>query len=586
MTTPADTNQPRLTPFAMLESSPPLMKQATVRSVNTTHTPFALLGNEELAKEAFIKDFVDGAWNKAIKPIGRGIGKAVSGVGDTIGGAVKAGWNGLTAIPGAVLGAASGAWDRKGEGLGGFLQGGFDGAYNSLATDTNDWLNGIKQMGGGVGNIGGGAWDVVKNFNPVMLPYNAMSGGVQGVMDGMGGDAPTPAAPAAAPAPASPAAPAQPKKPLFDQLANPGAAAGAAAGTVAGGAATNAANPTQAGGSSGGIFGTLGAAGRNVAQAAQNAAKTVTAPTPAPTPAPTTPGVVPAAPATPPPLPAAGARPPVPTITDQHRAAFQRGTRSTYDPNSWLDRNKMDALLRGQRNWANNANARNVGRGQRYDWMSKSGGENITPFAALEKEAMLKGVGNILRWGGGKLRRSGAKARQSGKTRGGGGDDVIELGGPTGRAPGPNATTSEMILHPTANRVPTAARMAGEGRLGLGNKLKGMGNSLDDWAAANPGLARAINIGVPTGAAGIGMYGANRMGHSSGRELGIGEGYDVGSQIGAQLALQAQPKDPGILGRILDVFTGQEKGPDYATIQGLLDSHRSQILPAILKGSY
>jgi len=47
--------------------------------------------------------------------------------------------------------------------------------------------------------------------------------------------------------------------------------------------------------------------------------------------------------------------------TPAQLAAFSKGTASDYDPQSWLDRNKMNALIAGNANWSDNASARAVG---------------------------------------------------------------------------------------------------------------------------------------------------------------------------------------------------------------------------------
>ncbi len=52
------------------------------------------------------------------------------------------------------------------------------------------------------------------------------------------------------------------------------------------------------------------------------------------------------------------------------QAQFRQGTGSPFDSNSWVDRNKMNALAAGGANWADNAAARAAGSGQASAWDS------------------------------------------------------------------------------------------------------------------------------------------------------------------------------------------------------------------------
>jgi len=67
-----------------------------------------------------------------------------------------------------------------------------------------------------------------------------------------------------------------------------------------------------------------------------------------------------AAPAAAPAAPAAPASTGGPTA--EQIAQFQKGTASKFNPNSWLDRNKMQAMQSGGKNWADNSAARAMGR--------------------------------------------------------------------------------------------------------------------------------------------------------------------------------------------------------------------------------
>jgi len=57
--------------------------------------------------------------------------------------------------------------------------------------------------------------------------------------------------------------------------------------------------------------------------------------------------------------------------TPEQLAQFRKGTASDFDPNSWVDRNKMDALLGGSASWADNAAARAAGSGRQMAWAGR-----------------------------------------------------------------------------------------------------------------------------------------------------------------------------------------------------------------------
>lgn len=128
-----------------------------------------------------------------------------------------------------------------------------------------------------------------------------------------------------------------------------------------------------------------------------------------------------------------------------------------------------------------------------------------------------------------------------------------------------------------ANKAKPGAGKFRRGAAGYGHRgANGLENS--------PRVAKALNYGIP--AAGILGYGEIRgnQRYGTGREEGVTEGLDVGTQIGARTALQGIPGDPGIVGRLLNVFRGQQQGPTMADLQSALDSQRKLALPAILAG--
>ena len=90
--------------------------------------------------------------------------------------------------------------------------------------------------------------------------------------------------------------------------------------------------------------------------------------------------------------------------------------------------------------------------------------------------------------------------------------------------------------------------------------------------------------GAGTIAGGAGLYGAHSMGHNSGRKEGVTEGFDNGMNLGIQGAQQAQPGDPGWMGRLSDLFTGTDQGPDAGAVRQGLMSNRDKMIAALIKG--
>ena len=91
-----------------------------------------------------------------------------------------------------------------------------------------------------------------------------------------------------------------------------------------------------------------------------------------------TPVVTPQAPAAAPAAPAGGQGGPTP----EQMAQFRKGTASDFNPQSWLDRNKMNGLMTGQKNWGDNGAARSAGRNQQYAWQQ---GAQKSAFALLNR---------------------------------------------------------------------------------------------------------------------------------------------------------------------------------------------------------
>lgn len=133
------------------------------------------------------------------------------------------------------------------------------------------------------------------------------------------------------------------------------------------------------------------------------------------------------------------------------------------------------------------------------------------------------------------------------------------------RSAGPEIKMT-MLPNPVAKALPgPAAKAAPEAREIL-NKIE------------REGLSPGVKLGLGAGAGGVALYGSNRIGHSGGLNEGMSKGYDTGVDYGIQAAQQSAPQDPGILGRILNVFRGQGEQPSAASLQAMLEQNKSSIL--------
>jgi hypothetical protein len=201
---------------------------------------------------------------------------------------------------------------------------------------------------------------------------------------------------------------------------------------------------------------------------------------------------------------------------------------------------------------------------------------SLTPFACFDSmtksanpaATAAKGATGIAGWlskllGGGaqKLRASAGKAKGLAYTEGHtAGDKLLRAQG--GQAVGPHLAGLE------------ASSAVGNSRNSLADVLGGAGKTIAD----NPNLQKGINIGVPVVGGGAALYGSNRMGRSSGLDEGLSKGYNTGVDYGIQAAQQNAPQDPGVLGRIMNVFRGQGEQPSAAALQAMLDQNKASIL--------
>lgn len=269
-----------------------------------------------------------------------------------------------------------------------------------------------------------------------------------------------------------------------------------------------------------------------------------------------TPPVAAPAPAAVAPPPAAPVQPAAPTPGQLQQ--FQGGTATPYNAQSPLDKAKMQGLMGGQQNWSDNAWA----RGQ----MGKSG----SAFAMLEKGAAgglagaaikgLKGLGSKLYSSG---RAAGSAARNAAKS-----PQVDDAGQALLNLDGPNPASAYLT--------------SGRHRRRAGVRLGGAADAIEGSAGAQ----KAINYGGGGLLAGGALLGSNRLGHASGttegRASGVAEGFDNGTQVGMASA-QSAMQDPGIMGRIADVFTGAS-GPDMGKAQQQITNNRDSLIQSILAG--
>ena len=136
-----------------------------------------------------------------------------------------------------------------------------------------------------------------------------------------------------------------------------------------------------------------------------------------------------------------------------------------------------------------------------------------------------------------------------------------------------------------------AAKLVGNHRIDWGNKLLNLSKNISGDAALQGNINKGVNIaGASAGVAGVGGI-AHHMGVNSGKadglsegrtqglEQGAGQGYDAGVQAGAQSA----SADPGVMSRLMEVFTGRQSNPTNPG-DPMMQMKRHQTLQHILSG--
>lgn len=424
-----------------------------------------------------------------------------------------------------IWGGLKGAFGRAGEGLGGFVEGAWEGGKGAYQGSTDAMNAGMQQVRSGLATSAAGrnrAWGglgqgVLATGSTGLLGPVAFGAGAYDRLKSLRPQAP--AQPAAAPAPGS-------------------------------------------------------------------------APTPAPAPTPTlfqslTSHRPPAATPAPAAAPAQQATPAAPSQQIGLSNPYLNRIMGSYNPNSSRDARKMDAIQQHANSLGRLPTAQEVYSNPNYlnahNSMSfnTAGGakSGSLAFAALgdselEKQALAKWIGRGLTGAGKFLRGRAEKVVGNAAERAAKAVKAPEL--PRFPSPLDRRIADEGLQAAQQQARIEATRTAGRGHRVAANKLTGAGNSLQQGGAA----ADAVNIGGGLAAAG----GAGALGYNMGHRSGVGQGFDAGADFGVQSMADAAPQDPGVLGRIADVFTGAQGGPDPAAVRASIADNRGSILNQIIRG--
>ena len=259
--------------------------------------------------------------------------------------------------------------------------------------------------------------------------------------------------------------------------------------------------------------------------------------------------------------------------------AFLKKTMGSYDPNSKLDQRKAERIKTLWNQNGGNLTANQVYGDSQYGqiksafWLLGA----IDSEDGMQKEAATRAIGKGLGWLSSKFMRGAGKMRQ------GRWHNAFEDAAGMGR----DAAKKKL----SSGDYSAARELAEEAAGKFGDsRLSRAGGTLGQWSKSlgsmDPNKAKWIDrAALGGGALGIGAGGysiGHGRGHSQGLETGVGQGYDIGSQLGMQMAMNNRPQDPGFFGRLADVFTGQEQGPDPYMMQSAMVDNRDQIVNAIL----
>lgn len=250
-------------------------------------------------------------------------------------------------------------------------------------------------------------------------------------------------------------------------------------------------------------------------------------------------------------------------------AAFRKQTGSRFDPKSKMDMQNMRRLMGG----AGTINRQQYGTGMQMAGPQPTLAKSA--FASLEKGAAggLAGVAQKAVGGVGKfLTRSGTKAKRTAATT------SLQGNGFGSLSEARRSGLSPDVVNGALDDAKTAVKNTGNTRKGVGSALSGHADTI----GSSKGVQNAINYGGGAAVAGGGLYGAHSIGHSSGRESGLTEGVDQGMELGMQGAQAMQPGDPGFMGRLGDLFTGTQAGPDADTMRQGMMSQRDKLIQSLI----
>ena len=298
-------------------------------------TPFAMLEKRSTA----LGDIVAGKFNAGVGRAINGTMANAAGIGALFSGedATKAKnrmWNAGQEVQNAQTQRATQGADRIKQ-----------TAQNAVTGVANGITNTSKNLIGGASNVAG-AVALMNGEDATQAKNNVYNAGTQAVQSGINAVA------------NSPTIALQGAKRVADGVGN--LAAGGISNLAGTSALLNGENATQA---KNNVYNSLTA---NKTGLVSGTAGSGTSSTAAPAAAPT------AAPA---PAPQSG-----PTAAQM--AQFQKGTKSSYDPNSWQDRNMMNSLMEGGQNWSDTAAARRTGQ-QRYAWANSGASKSASILRIL-----------------------------------------------------------------------------------------------------------------------------------------------------------------------------------------------------------
>jgi hypothetical protein len=249
--------------------------------------------------------------------------------------------------------------------------------------------------------------------------------------------------------------------------------------------------------------------------------------------------VTPAATPKPAPAPASPAAAPKFVPDDKFLAKVM----GSYDPRSSRDQSKAEVIKQMYQQSGGKLTPNQVYANQAYKNIDAKRNQQRKSAAfdalGMEKEALAQGISKLLGMGGKKM---------------------VELGFRSGSVPAgfkgvaPNKLVSSL----------------GDKSLAAGRGMQSASKKIDD----TPWLKNTINA-TGLAAGGAGAYG---LGSGRGERRGIGKGLTEGITIGARHAYQP---DPGVLGRLGQLFTGTPQA-DMSALDAWLNENKDEVNKKIL----